>query len=353
MCNTIVRKKTYPCYVISQSPLWNARRREWTIGEKKSARICSSDLFSRCLFSAPVTHCVSDNLKCDRLMWSGLKILHHIHVLDRTQEVFTDNDIIVCPVSPFHFGPVDRHMNTIVRCLFRQTLSLNHKPRLNSLGSLFCVARHQTRMTRSSRLFDKRFRWCASDSQTSFFASLFHFSSISTSLILCSFPRWAAHTLLTLMVFESILRLFLSKFLGSFASLFSSKRFIGDVFPFFLQLLTLFSRTNSKSVWRTDVSTSYKFRFACTNRSWICSQDLRLLLRGRPVQLSGHSCPGKFRKWSVSDMSECKQTQHRFPVQTSCTIYQETWPRPLATQTHPVPKKVGLVHLLVFCNVSA
>ena len=137
-------------------------------------------------------------------MWSGLKILHHIHVLDFTQEVFTDNDIIVCPFSQFPFGPVDRHMNTTVRCLFQQTLSLNHKPCPNPLGSIFSQfplvwqANPLVRIRQSNVLL--------------------RLSSISTSLILCSFP---AHTLLTLMVFEPILRLFLSKFLGSFAWLLS------------------------------------------------------------------------------------------------------------------------------------
>ena len=45
--------------------------------------------------------------KRDCLLWSRLKILHHIRVFDLTQEVFKDNDIIVCPFSQLPFGPVD------------------------------------------------------------------------------------------------------------------------------------------------------------------------------------------------------------------------------------------------------
>ena len=77
--------------------------------EIPSMRICSSDLFSRSLFPAPVIHFVSDNLKCDRLMWSRLKILHHTRVLDLTQEVFTDRDIIVCPFNQFPSLPLSTY----------------------------------------------------------------------------------------------------------------------------------------------------------------------------------------------------------------------------------------------------
>ena len=126
----------------------------------------------------------------------------------------------VCPFSQFPRACRSTHEHH--RSVPFSTNALFEQQAVSELTwVLFCVARPQTRMTRSSRLFDKRFHWCASDSQTSFFASLFNFSSISTSLILCSFPRWAAHTLLTLLVVELILRLFLSKVLGSFSWLLS------------------------------------------------------------------------------------------------------------------------------------
>ena len=69
--------------------------------ENASARMCSSNLFSRFFVLRTRDTFVSDNLKCDCLLWSGLKILHHIRVPDLTQEVFTDNDIIVCPDNQF------------------------------------------------------------------------------------------------------------------------------------------------------------------------------------------------------------------------------------------------------------
>ena len=93
------------------------------------------------------------NLKCDRLVWSRLKILHHTRVLDLTQEVFTDSNVIVCPFNQFPSVPLS-------------TYALFDPQALSELTSVhFCVARHQTRMTRSSRLFDNRFHWCVNSHQ--------------------------------------------------------------------------------------------------------------------------------------------------------------------------------------------
>ena len=103
--------------------------------ENTSARICSSNLFSRSVFCAPVTLCIRQpKMRLPYVVWaqkssatSAFSIL--------PKKVSTDNDIIVCPDNQFPSGPVHRHMNTTVRCLFQHTLSLNHKPCLHSLAS--------------------------------------------------------------------------------------------------------------------------------------------------------------------------------------------------------------------------
>ena len=128
-----------------------------TLGMNSRKKYVHADLFIGSFFSLSVSRTcdtlVSDNLKCDRLIWSRLKILHHTRVLDLTQEVFTDSDVIVCPFNQFPSVPLS-------------TYALFDPQALSELTSVhFCVARHQTRMTRSSRLFDNRFHWCVNSHQ--------------------------------------------------------------------------------------------------------------------------------------------------------------------------------------------